>query len=102
LRIALKKLRYTAESLATLYPPEETELFTKRLKRLQDDLGQANDVCVGQQILAELAPPAARQRAISEAGQRVLGWHEDRLAKREPKLRKHLDKLFETAPFWRR
>lgn len=102
LRIALKKLRYTAESLATLYPPGTTELFTKRLKRLQDDLGQANDLRVGQEILAELAPPAVRQPAIAEVGQRVLAWHEDRLAKREPKLRKHLHKLFETAPFWRR
>jgi triphosphatase len=102
LRIALKKLRYTAESLATLYPPGETELFIKRLKRLQDDLGQANDVRVGREILAELAPPAARQRAMAEAGQRVLAWHEDRLAKSEPKLREHLHKLLETDPFWRR
>jgi triphosphatase len=102
LRIALKKLRYTAESLATLYPPGETELFTKRLRRLQDDLGQANDLRVGREILAELAPPAARQREIAEAGQRILGWHEDRLAKREPNLRKHLQKLFATEPFWRR
>jgi triphosphatase len=102
LRIALKKLRYTAESLATLYPSGETELFTKRLKRLQDDLGQANDVRVGREILGELAPPAARARAMAEAGQRVLGWHEDRLAKSEPKLREHLHKLFETEPFWQR
>lgn len=102
LRIALKKLRYTAESLATLYPSGGAELFTKRLKRLQDDLGQANDVRVGREILAELAPPAARQRAMAEAGRRVLAWHEDRLAKSEPKLREHLHKLFETEPFWGR
>ena len=37
-----------------------------------------------------------------EAGQRVLAWHEDRLAKSEPKLREHLHKLLETEPFWRR
>jgi hypothetical protein len=59
-------------------------------------------VRVGREILGELAPPAARARAMAEAGQRVLGWHEDRLAKSEPKLREHLHKLFETEPFWQR
>src|SRR4029077_7910571 len=97
LRIALKKLRYTAESLTSLYSPEKTDLFVKGLKRLQDDLGQANDLRVAHEILAELAPPAG---PIAEAGRQVLGWHEDRLAKSQPKLREHLHKLFETEPFW--
>jgi hypothetical protein len=32
----------------------------------------------------------------------VLGWHEQRLAKNEPRLRKHLHELFEAEPFWHR
>ena len=101
LRIALKKLRYGAELLASLYEGNAVERFIKRVKRLQDDLGRANDVRVGHDIVAELARPAARNGAIAEAGQRMLDWHEHRLAHREPKLRKHLHRLFETEPFWR-
>jgi CHAD domain-containing protein len=101
LRIALKKLRYTAEALASLCVPEKAEAFVKGLKRLQDDLGHANDLRVGHEILAELAPPASRAGAIAEAGQRILDWQEERLAKNEPKLRKHLHELFATEPFWR-
>jgi triphosphatase len=101
LRIALKKLRYGAELLASLYEGNAVERFVKRVKRLQDDLGRANDVRVGHDIVAELASSAARNGAIAEAGQRVLDWHEHRLAHREPKLRKHLHRLFETEPFWR-
>jgi triphosphatase len=101
LRIALKKLRYTAESLASLYSPEKAALFVKDLKRLQDDLGHANDLRVGHDILAELASPASPAGALAEAGRQVLGWHEDRLVKSEPRLRKHLHELLASEPFWR-
>jgi CHAD domain-containing protein len=100
LRIGLKKLRYNAESLASLYSPEKAGSFVKRLKRLQDDLGHANDLRVGHEILTELVSPASRTEPLAEAGQRVLGWHEDRLAKSEPKLQKHLHELFAAEPFW--
>ncbi len=101
LRIALKKLRYGAELLASLYEGNAVDRFVKRVKRLQDDLGGANDVRVGHDILAELVPPAQRNGALAKAGRRVLDWHEHRLAHSEPKLRKHLRRLFETEPFWR-
>lgn len=101
LRIALKKLRYGAELLASLYEGNEVDRFVKRVKQLQDDLGWANDVRVGHDILAELAPSASRNGAIAAAGRRMLEWHEHRLADSEPKLRKHLHRLFEAEPFWR-
>jgi triphosphatase len=100
LRIALKKLRYTAESLSALYPRNNTDRFTTRLKRLQDDLGHANDVRVGYDILAALASNARRGKAVAKAGKRMLGWHERRLAHSEPKLRKHVRALFKSEPFW--
>jgi len=100
LRIGLKKLRYTAESLTSLYSRDKTELLVKRLKRLQDDLGHANDLRVGREILAELALPASRAELVAEAGRQMLGWHEQRLAKSEPKLQKHLHELLATEPFW--
>jgi CHAD domain-containing protein len=102
LRIALKKLRYAAESLAPLYPSEYPAPFLRRVKRLQDDLGHANDVRVGHEIVSALAATAGTDNGLAEAGDRVLGWHEQRLAKSEPRLRKHLDELFEAEPFWHR
>ena len=101
MRIALKKLRYGAELLASLYENRAVERFVKRLKRLQDDLGQANDIRVGHDILAGLTRSGAGNGAIAQAGQRVLDWHQHRLVHREPKLRKHLRRLFDTEPFWR-
>ncbi|HTV88477.1 MAG TPA: CYTH and CHAD domain-containing protein [Stellaceae bacterium] len=96
LRIALKKLRYAAEMLGCLYEPEKVAGFTKRLKRLQDDLGDANDVRVGRDILAQLTLNAD----AGAAGRVVLDWHERRLARREPKLRRRLSALFASEPFW--
>ncbi len=101
LRIALKKQRYAIEALAALYPEDEVRRYTKRLKRLQDDLGEANDVRVGRDIVADLAKPAAPRGAIAAAGNTVLEWHERRLAGRERKLRKHLERLRGAAPFWK-
>ena len=100
LRIALKKLRYTAETLASLYPSGEVTPLAARLKRLQDELGDANDVRVGHEILAALAAESARDGELIAAGERMLAWHERRLSDSEPKMRRHLSELFETEPFW--
>jgi CHAD domain-containing protein len=101
LRIALKKWRYAGEGLAGLYAPRAVGRFTRRLKRLQDELGEANDLRVGHDIVAELAQPNGAAAAIAAAGQAVLAWHGHRLARREPKLKKHLRRLFAAEPFWR-
>jgi CHAD domain-containing protein len=51
LRIGIKKLRYTAESLL----PEKYELWSENLKRLQDLLGQVHDLDVLSGIVKERA-----------------------------------------------
>lgn len=102
LRIALKKLRYATEMLGGIYDTAEVRRFTRRLKRLQDDLGEANDVRVGHAIVAELTRSKRSAGAIGDAGKIVLEWHEDRLARREPRLRRRLGRLIETEPFWTR
>jgi inorganic triphosphatase YgiF len=101
LRIAAKKLRYMLELLGSLFDQDDLQEFLKRLKRLQDDLGYANDVRVAYDILPELCVGARRGRA-ARAGARLLEWHERVLAQREPKLRKRLDRLHGAAPFWRK
>jgi triphosphatase len=101
LRIALKKLRYAAELFAALYDPAATKQFIQRLKRLQDDLGDANDVRVARDIVESLAPTGRRSVGIAHAGRRMLDWHKRRIEKNEPNLRHHLEELLTTEPFWR-
>lgn len=101
LRIALKKLRYALELLAALYDGADVEGFGKRLKRLQDDLGDANDLRVAHHIVAELAGDGEEAGEIAAAGAAVLRWHEERLVQRQPKLHARLDALLKAEPFWR-
>jgi len=101
LRIALKQLRYAAELVGGLYDADRTRPFIQRLKRLQDELGDANDVRVGRDIVDKLAPPGRRSTGIGHAGRRVLAWHKHRLAKNQDNLRHHFEALLATQPFWR-
>jgi CHAD domain-containing protein len=98
LRIALKKLRYASEALAKLYDPDEVRPFVRRLKQLQDDLGEISDVRVAHHIVTELSGPDTD--AIVEAGKRLVAWNEEGLEDREASLRKHLDDLLKMEPFW--
>lgn len=99
LRIALKKLRYTAELFAPLYGASETGRFIQALKRLQDGLGDANDLETGRHLVGQLA--AGRRSSAAEAGHRVLAWHTRRLARNEPLLHEHLRQLTGGPRFWR-
>ena len=98
LRIALKKLRYATEALTSLYDPEAVRPFVRQLKLLQDDLGEISDVRVARDIVTDLSRYS--NATIAEAGNRVVEWHEEGLADREPNLRRHLDDLLEITPFW--
>lgn len=53
LRIQCKKLRYLLEFFASLFNQHNMELFIKQLKKLQDSLGEFNDLLVQQQELKE-------------------------------------------------
>jgi len=102
LRIAAKKLRYAIELLGSLFDQAELQAFVKRLKRLQDDLGYANDVHVAHDLLPDLSHQGASWSAVASAGARVLEWHEKGLARGERELRKRLRRLNRAAPFWHR
>jgi triphosphatase len=101
LRIAAKKLRYTMELLGSLFDQNDLQAFMKHLKRLQDDLGYANDVRVASDILAELSSRAATSSPVASAGTGLLRWHQKALAQRERKLRKRMRRLNRAEPFWR-
>jgi triphosphatase len=100
LRITLKKMRYTAELFGGLYPARSVEEFIQRLKRLQDDLGSANDVHVGETLIQELSEGTGKGAAVMSSGRHVLDWHKRRLLKEEKKIRGDLQRLEQATPFW--
>lgn len=55
LRIECKKLRYLLEFFSSLFPEDEIEKMVRQLKRLQDNLGDFNDLCVQEWYLLDLA-----------------------------------------------
>jgi inorganic triphosphatase YgiF len=77
LRIALKKLRYAQEFLASLLPPARLRRSTAVLTRAQELLGSLNDLSTAQALLDGAPQPArdtllARMRTDLEAGLRAL------------------------------
>jgi len=51
-RISFKKLRYILESFEPLFQKEKIQHLLKRVKKLQNDLGDFNDLCVQHAFLA--------------------------------------------------
>ncbi len=69
LRIDCKKLRYLLEFFSSLFPPSTINPVIKRLRKLQDELGDFNDCCVQQQFLEayveRFSDTEATQQAIA-------------------------------------
>jgi len=101
LRIAVKKLRYTIELFGAVFDKDDLEKFVKRLKDLQGDLGYANDVRVAHQFVVDLFTQIAPRSPAAHAWVALLEAHDQQLAGGERKMRRHLRKLNEAAPFWR-
>jgi inorganic triphosphatase YgiF len=101
LRIAVKKLRYTVELFSSLFDNNELEQFVGRLKRLQSDLGYANDVRVAHEFVTELFAHIEPRSPAAHAWVAVLETHDQILASRERELRGHRRRLNDAAPFWR-
>jgi inorganic triphosphatase YgiF len=55
LRIRVKRLRYACEFFAPCFPPRAVEGYLKRLRALQELLGELNDIAVGRELLAAAA-----------------------------------------------
>lgn len=78
LRIEGKKLRYLFECFASVLPPERTAESVRRLKALQDALGDLHDLDVHQQMLGAFAPagtgdvPARDRRGRPDLTNRAL------------------------------
>ena len=51
LRIVTKKMRYTAEFFAALFPGDQSATYNKQLAIWQDRLGELNDIAVSESLL---------------------------------------------------
>lgn len=105
LRIAMKKLRYTAEFFAPLYPGRSVQKFLKRMSTMQDVLGAMNDVAAARTILDQLVDDdngdtnIARADLAGAAGL-IYGWHLHQASLNWQTARKKWKVLNHTAPFW--
>ena len=68
----------------------------RRVKRMQDELGDGNDVRVAQQRLTKLA----REPKVSGAAAFVLGWHSERIVEKERALLRQFRTFKRLDPFW--
>ena len=73
MRIAAKKLRYTADFFAALYPRRKLRRYTDALGELQSVLGDANDASVAQRMI-EQAAGAGKTPLAPEVRGLAQGW----------------------------
>jgi len=66
LRIHCKKLRYLMEFFASLFHPETMNTLIDQLKRLQDNLGDFNDLRVQEEYLLNVAKQLSANRRQTE------------------------------------
>ena len=67
LRIECKKLRYLMEFFSSLYAPKKISVLIEQLKKLQDNLGDFNDLCIQVEYLLDIAQelPATHRQSKS-------------------------------------
>ncbi len=77
-RIRVKRLRYAIEFLSGLYNDSKPRRIVGVLGRIQDRLGQLNDIAVAGRLLREHAEAKGDPPRLWAAGQ-IAGWHAGRV-----------------------
>ena len=92
-RKRLKRLRYSIEFMASIYPPKKVNQYLKALKPVQESLGQYNDVIVAENVFKNIVQQEPKAWF-------AIGW----LAAREQRLLEQtaqdLSHFSATQPFW--
>ncbi|ATU93344.1 hypothetical protein BLM14_18340 [Phyllobacterium zundukense] len=100
LRILLKKLRYSAEFFLPLYAGRApTRKYLKQLSRLQDGLGEANDIITARTLLSTIRQ-SADSPDVHRAIGAVTGWQGHLELAGAGRLHDRWCKFKRTAPFW--
>jgi CHAD domain-containing protein len=102
LRIALKKLRYSAEFFAPLFPDKDVGLYLKRLGKAQDDFGALNDAATAESVLHRIMDHAGPEAGadLREGVAFVAGWHESRVEPIWDQAKRRWKRFAKTEPFW--
>lgn len=110
LRIRAKKLRYACEFFATAFTGKKRmrrrKKFIARLKRMQDALGDLNDILVHTELAQRAIAPSAGERRTGRrakkafAAGRLSGREEARFATVMKDARRAHAAFLKTTPFW--
>jgi CHAD domain-containing protein len=95
IRLQAKRLRYTAEIFAPIYPGKSAHRFIRRLSRLQDRLGALNDAAVCEHLMGELS-----NGSNAFASGLVLGFICAHGRKTRRQIDRAWDRFHRLAPFW--
>jgi inorganic triphosphatase YgiF len=101
LRKALKKLRYSVEFFASLYPAKKVAPFIKRLKALQDDFGALQDLAMAEAALCGADAPGADDPLAQRAVGYALGRWEAQAEHDWARAKAHWAALADAKRFWR-
>ena len=103
LRIALKKLRYTAEFFAPLYPRRAAGRYLKELRGLQNHLGDLNDVANVRSVVGGLMREKGKKDedgAMRYAAGAMVGWYGAQVPHAASHALKCYKKFKRIKPFW--
>jgi CHAD domain-containing protein len=103
LRIGLKKLRYTAEFLAPLYPRRKTGPYLKELRGLQNHLGDLNDVANVRSVVSGLLREKGKKEedsAMRYAAGAMVGWYGAQVPQASKQALKRYKKFKRVKAFW--
>jgi CHAD domain-containing protein len=94
LRIDCKKLRYLLEFFASLFPKKDTPVLIGQLKKLQDNLGEFNDLFVQQEHLNEYLNQIKKSKEESLLMAAAIGGLITSLAQKQCSVRSEFKKRF--------
>lgn len=103
LRIGLKKLRYTCEFFAPLYSKKKVGRYLKKLRGLQNHLGDLNDVANVRSVVHSLIREKIRKEdgvALSYAAGAMVGWYGAQVPMIGKQALKRYAKFKKVKPFW--
>jgi CHAD domain-containing protein len=104
LRIALKKLRYTAEFFAPLYPKKDVARYLQKLRFLQNHLGDLNDAANVRSVVSGLLREKNRKDddgTSRYAAGALVGWYGAQVPGAIKHALKCYKKFKRVTPFWR-
>jgi CHAD domain-containing protein len=104
LRIALKKLRYTAEFFAPLYPRRDVSRYLKQVRGLQNHLGDLNDVANVRSVVGSLLREKNKKdddSVLRYAAGAMVGWYGAQVPHAVKQALKRYKTFKRAEPFWK-